>query len=706
MVVVVPVRFALRLFFASAIVVIALILFAGRAHADDASPPDAPAPSASTPPSDSTAPTAPTAPTPPGTDSTPPPPASDSTPPPSAPQSEPTPTTPSGPVGPTDPTEPNQSNQNAGTGTTGTSVANTGDNASTATGDPNSTASGDPTANGGVHTGNSSSTGTDSTDAIDQQAHGSTSDNGAVDILQIALVVNVGVAHSGSGQNVAGAGAAGTAGNGTVGGAIQTGSAGATGDAAHTGITQSAIVDNGDNSNQNALVVNVGIAIGNTGINITIGSIANNGAPQSGQSVNVGTTSGQVIAGDANAIGDQSKSAIKQAADGLASGAAVLTIDQRAIVINFGTAFANSGGNFALASFDASQLSPEEAAIIEAVLTELAPLFGASTGTTSGTPAVPTSGSGAVGGTMAGIITGTAHAVGNASTTTIGQSVSGSVTGTGHATANQTAAVGNLGLALANTGLNGAISGVSLDALTGPHSELAAAQDSLAHFLALLTNLDWLNSANPFAQFAQTIDLGNGVTLDLGGSLTGETFLAGWDSGFAPDGGPIPGGVRVRQISGVLNIGITTSDSGHNTVIAIVAANHNGKGTNVKAANTVATASPDVMARVLTGNANAIGNQAIVTVCQAFNDTVACAPKVTPVPDPHPAPHPTPAPKAGGAVVEAAAIDAPAPVGHASVSSGTLPFTGGESDVLVEIGGALLAAGTVLASRRRRATRV
>ena len=89
----------------------------------------------------------------------------------------------------------------------------------------------------------------------------------------------------------------------------------------------------------------------------------------------------------------------------------------------------------------------------------------------------------------------------------------------------------------------------------------------------MLTNLDWLNSANPFAQFQQSIDIG-GVTLDLGGTITGDQFLVGWDSGYAPDGGPLPGGVRVRQISGVLNIGISMSDTGNNTVVAIVSATH------------------------------------------------------------------------------------------------------------------------------------
>jgi len=186
-------------------------------------------------------------------------------------------------------------------------------------------------------------------------------DQGKIDILQIALVVNIGVGHSTTGNNVVGAGGAGTPGIGTIKSNIKTGNAGAIGDAAKTGVKQAANVGNGEQSNQNALVVNVGIAIGNTGLNITIGALGSNGSTQSGQSVAVGTTSGQVYTGAADAIGDKSKSRIQQFAGGTASGTAVLTIDQRAIIVNFGTALANSGGNFAFASFDPSQLSPEEA---------------------------------------------------------------------------------------------------------------------------------------------------------------------------------------------------------------------------------------------------------------------------------------------------------------------------------------------------------
>ncbi len=608
-------------------------------------------------------------------------------------QAEPTPSTPAGAPGPPQ----NNNNQDADVGTNGTAVANTGANgaaATTPTGTPAPAGTGNAT--GSTTTGPSTSTGTDSTSTIGQHVDVHQSEQGTVDILQIALIVNVGVAHSNSGNNVVGSGGTGSPSIGTIKSTIKTGNAGAVGDSAKTGIKQSALVGNGEQSNQNATVVNVGIAIGNSGLNITIGTLGSNGSTQSGQSVAVGTTSGQVITGGANAIGDQSRSRIQQLAGGDASGTAVLTIDQRAIIVNFGAALANSGGNLAFASFDPSQLSPEEAEIVQAVLLALSPLFA---------PA-PT-GSSAAGGTIAKVTTGTAHAVGNASTTDVGQVAVGHVTGDNHASVTQKATVGNLGLALANTGFNGALGGVTLDGLTQAHPELMAAQGALTQFLNLLTNLEWLNSANPFAQFAQSVDLG-GVTLQLGGSLHGEEFLVGWDSAFAPDGGPIPGGVRVRQISGILNIGFATSDSGHNVVVALVTQHHEDEGKAAKSGTTLETGSPEVLASVFTGNTMAYGNQSSTLVCQTFHASVDCSEKKAPKPHkPKPGHHkPTPAPGTGpespGTIVVEAEQLPSNPDGPSASTTGELPFTGGETQGLIGLAGGFLAAGAALASRRRR----
>jgi hypothetical protein len=48
-------------------------------------------------------------------------------------------------------------------------------------------------------------------------------------------------------------------------------------------------------------------------------------------------------------LGNRSDARVLQSATGTASGTAVLQIGQWAIVLNFGTAFANTGGNAAVA---------------------------------------------------------------------------------------------------------------------------------------------------------------------------------------------------------------------------------------------------------------------------------------------------------------------------------------------------------------------
>ncbi|GIU90084.1 MAG: hypothetical protein KatS3mg010_1183 [Acidimicrobiia bacterium] len=60
------------------------------------------------------------------------------------------------------------------------------------------------------------------------------------------------------------------------------------------------------------------------------------------------------------------------------------------------------------------------------------------------------------------------------------------------------------------------------------------------------------------------------MTLELGGDISGVEFLVGWDDALFPDGGPIPGGVRVRQITAVLDLGFVVADTGSNVAVAVV----------------------------------------------------------------------------------------------------------------------------------------
>ena len=137
-----------------------------------------------------------------------------------------------------------------------------------------------------------------------------------------------------------------------------------------------------------------------------------------------------------------------------------------------------------------------------------------------------------------------------------------------------------------------------------------------------------MSSPNPFASFAQSVDVG-GVTLSLGGDISGIEFLFGWDDALAPNAGPAGAGVRVRQISAILNIGIAMSNSGSNTAISLVSGANTTTSSDVQALISTlaatelgASANGSALARISSGDASAIGSDAVVKICQAFQDAL------------------------------------------------------------------------------------
>ena len=212
------------------------------------------------------------------------------------------------------------------------------------------------------------------------------------------------------------------------------------------------------------------------------------------------------------------------------------------------------------------------------------------------------------------------------------------------------------------------------------------------------------------------------MTLDLGGSLNATDLFAGL--GNVPGPTATTPGVHVVQISGVLNIGIATSDSGNNTVISLTTGTTRVDGpafsshlATSEVTPTVRTAgqaalpaaavpgTQTVLARVITGNATSVGNFAAITVCQSFHDSVCDPPVIVPVQQPpaHEAPHPVPAPPVvtTRSVTPAAPLTADPMLPDQSVGKGTLPFTGANSSTLTGLGAVLLAAGVALCRRRK-----
>ncbi len=611
----------IRLFVGSAVCLSSVVVLGGRAYADDPAPSTPDPVAASTPPS-LPATDAP-ADTPPAAD--PPPAATD--PAPSDPPADPPATDPPATIDTpasetTTPPPTNTNDQNANATTTGTAIADTGSN--TAASGTNSNVAGsvggstNPSANVGATSGTAGATGSQDTTQVDQIATATTNGQGAVDILQVALVINLGVSNGQSGSNTAiAAGGPGGAGGdpsvvgGGAQGAIDTGNASAVGNRATTTVTQAAVVAGGDASTQIAAVLNIGIGVGNTGLNVAVGNVTVDGISAAQLTLlNSGTAA--VQSGDADALGNRSDTRVLQSATGTASGTAVLQIGQWAIVLNFGTAFANTGGNAAVAGTGPGGMGPAEYQAVLAIMNVLAPILDG-----LGTPTGST-----VGNSSAVILTGDAAALGNDASTTIAQTAAGAVSGSQYASASQRATVANLGLALANTGYNASLANTGALDL----ASLAPATSQLSQFFGLLTDTSWLSSANPFASFAQSVDLG-GLTLSLGGDISGTQFLLGWDDALVPDGGPITPGVRVRQISAVLNIGIALADSGSNTSLALVSGANTTTSSDVQALLSTlsstqggAAANGSALARIATGDASAVGSDAVVKICQAFHD--------------------------------------------------------------------------------------
>ena len=386
----------------------------------------------------------------------------------------------------TTPPPTNTNDQNANATTTGTAVADTGSN--TAASGTNSNVAGsvggstNPSANAGATSGTAGATGSQDTTQVDQIATATTNGQGAVDILQVALVINLGVSNGQSGANTAiAAGGPGGAG-GDAQGAIDTGNASAVGNRATTTVTQAAVVAGGDASSQITAVLNIGIGVGNTGLNVAMGNITVDGISAAQLTLlNSGTAA--VQSGNADALGNRSDTRVLQSATGTASGTAVLQIGQWAIVLNFGTAFANTGGNAAVAGTGPGGMGPAEYQAVLAIMNVLGPILDG-----LGTPTGST-----VGNSSAVILTGDAAALGNDASTTIAQTAAGAVSGSQYTSANQRATVANLGLALANTGYNASLANPGAIDL----ASLGPATSQLSQFFGLLTDTSWLTSAEP-----------------------------------------------------------------------------------------------------------------------------------------------------------------------------------------------------------------
>lgn len=277
-------------------------------------------------------------------------------------------------------------------------------------------------------------------------------------LSQLSVTVRIGVAVADSGGNSA------TGGSGSSG--VSTGTATAVGNDSLTDVSQSATAAGSGSASitieQRAIVINVGMAMANTGLN-QVGDLTGELMAMPEQEVAEqlfavllpsllasyaadasGASGGTVATGDATAIGNQTSTYVNQTATATATGDGNAVLQQQVVVANIGAAVANTGVNQSGAT--SQSLDPAQQEMVVQLAAFLAALLAAANSWEPGTelPTTPGSLSLPAGDLLIGIdgsLTGSLVDVSNG-------------TGGPSATVRQIVAVVSLGVSSANSGEN------------------------------------------------------------------------------------------------------------------------------------------------------------------------------------------------------------------------------------------------------------
>jgi hypothetical protein len=387
-----------------------------------------------------------------------------------------------------------------------------------------------------IDTGAAAAVGSDDTKVVGQEAQVTLADQAVANLLQVALILNIGAALANSGLNDA---VSTPDGNGSA-GAIDSGNATAVGNDMAQYVTQAARAtgdaDTDDAAQQLAVSLWMGLANANSGVN----SVTGTGSAGSG---------GAIGTGDATAVGNQSLTDVLQQAALTGSGNAEVNVAQYATIMNIGFARANSGVNDItgvasglLAAGDSQTQNDLALDLFSMLLPALTQSFAS------------TSGSGTIG-------TGDATAVGNRSETYVHQLAEAAASGDGIASIIQDVLVANVGAAGANTGGN---------AVGGRYADLdpdaAKAVVTLAAFLSQMLALAHTQSASSalaMQQHGLDIPFGD-IVLQVQGQMQGvDTTLSGVTGARAD----------IHQVTIILSLGIARSNTGLNRAIGVNQAN-------------------------------------------------------------------------------------------------------------------------------------
>jgi hypothetical protein len=497
----------------------------------------------------------------------------------------------------------------------------------------NGTASNASDGTASITTGDASGVGNRSATSLTQIADGDVSGLGGSINTQAAVVLNAGVGIGNSGLNGAignasgndvelvqtndvGTGAgddtvtaglltasnSGTASNSSDGKAtVSTGKAEGTGNASSTQLTQET---NGDVSGigialntQVAGVANVGLGLANSGGNLALGNVSQNGvdgdpalvqsaavlggpgddtllaaqviSSNQGEATNASDGSATVRTGGAQAQGNVSSTNILQDPNSNVDGLGLVIGTQVAGVLNAGAGVANSGLNLAVgnASGTVDQGlgigAPNTADVDQ---TAAVATGGGDDSLTAVTALASNSGNASNRSDGSALVqTGGALATGNASATNVEQRQSGTVTGMGTVIGTQVGGVANVGLGVANSGLNAAVGNLSQNTatLTGDGGAQSATLLSGpgADTATILGTAGASNSgeASNSSDGDACVCTGNAVA---SGNVSSTTLIQDLDLD-TTDGGL----VLLTEAGGVLNAGLGVANSGLNLAI-------------------------------------------------------------------------------------------------------------------------------------------
>jgi hypothetical protein len=302
-------------------------------------------------------------------------------------------------------------------------------------------------------------------------------------------------------------------------------------------------------------------------VNTPLATVANSGTAE-----NASDGTATIETGSARATGTRSATRVGQSESGTVSGIGAIINTQAAGVVNAGAADANTGGNRATgnrsinyAEFDQDAEVGDGNVGVQNVVINAVPTITASNSATA---------SNASDGT-ADIDTGSADALGNASTTDVSQDPGNTVSGLGLVVSTQVAGVANLGAGTANTGLNRATGNASRN-LSEPNDagaeldQTALIEDGNRGGDVIITAFGPMTAANQ----GLVGNASDGTARIRTGGAQAQGNVSTTSITQAQEGSISDLGVVIdTQVAGVANVGVAAANSGGNRAIGNISAN-------------------------------------------------------------------------------------------------------------------------------------